>query len=67
VNEDRLNPAKEKLIPCYVCGKVWTRKDADKWFYFFGLLVCKEHPGAQEWYDGTIKLSLEKLKLQLSQ
>jgi hypothetical protein len=64
MNEDnRFDPTKEKVIPCFICGKVWTRAEFDQWVYFNGTLVCKSHPGAQKWYDGAVEMMEEKLKI----
>lgn len=52
----------EKVQPCEVCGKVWRRKDAKKWLYFRGMLVCADHPGAEKWYQGALQLMEESLK-----
>ncbi len=55
----------EYVQPCYVCGKIWQRKDAKKWHYFHDILVCRHHPGVQEWYRGALKMSEELLKLSI--
>jgi len=51
----------EDLMPCWVCDKVWKRKAADSWYYFDGMLVCKSHDGANEWFSGALRLSAVKL------
>jgi hypothetical protein len=53
----------EFVPPCYVCGKVWQRKDVEKWCFFSGILACKDHPGVLDWYTGAVKMSEERLKL----
>jgi len=53
----------EKVQPCWICGKVWTRNEAKEWFYYKGLLVCRTHPGAKQWYSGAINLEEGKYKL----
>ena len=50
--------------PCFVCGKVWQRKDAEKWVYFRNILACKKHPGVTDWYFGALKMVNEKVRLE---
>lgn len=50
----------EFLTPCYICGKVWQRKDHKKWVFFSGILACKDHPGVSEWYKGAQRISEER-------
>ncbi len=52
----------ENVIPCYICKKVWKRKDAGKWVYYDGKyhdkierVCCIDHPGVKEWYEQMIK------------
>ena len=52
----------EFLQPCWVCGKIWQRKDSEKWYYFNEILICKCHDGADEWFSGARKLAMERLK-----
>jgi len=42
--------SEEKIPPCKVCGKVWRRKDADKWVYANGIVACRKHHGVNRWY-----------------
>jgi len=54
----------EEYIPaCWVCGKLWQRMDSEKWYYFNEIVVCKDHPGALDWYMGALELSGERLRL----
>ena len=57
----------EEVGSCIVCGKVWKRKDVDKWYYFNGTLVCVHHPGSVKWYQGAMIMMNEKLKLMLKE
>lgn len=57
----------EQILPvgvCWVCGKILYRKDFDKWFYFNTVLVCRDHPGVQKWYEGSLEMGEEKLRRQ---
>ena len=58
-----MNLENEFVPPCYVCGKVWRRKDVEKWYFFSGILACKDHPGVLDWYTGAHKMSEERLRL----
>ena len=61
-----MNNLSEEFIPaCWVCGKVWQRKDSNKWLFFNDMVVCRNHPGAKEWYNGALILAEEKYKLHL--
>ena len=54
----------EEHVPaCLVCGKLWQRKDSKKWFYFNGILVCKEHPGVSDCYGVALKMIDKLLRL----
>jgi len=56
--------AEETISACWVCGKVWKRKEYKEWFYFDGLTICKNHKYATKWYNATIKLGEQKLKYE---
>ena len=49
--------------PCWVCGKVHKRLHVNNYYYFGNHLVCSNHKGAKEWYNGAIELGKEKLRL----
>jgi len=55
----------EKVPPCEICGKVWQRKDADKWYYFRDMVACRHHPGVEKWYQGALEMWGYKLELKL--
>lgn len=56
------HPSKEFLPPCFVCKKVWQRKDTDKYLYHESIgVVCQHHHGAQKWYDDLLKEMNDKL------
>ena len=53
----------ELLQPCWICGRVWRRKDTDHYSYFAGILACDEHEGVKEWWKGALKMSMERERL----
>lgn len=57
----------ELVQPCWICDKVWTRKDTDKYYYFADILACREHTGAKIWYEGAIQMLECKMKLILDE
>ena len=55
------NTISEETIPaCWVCERVWKRKDSDKWFYFNGMTICRNHPYARKWYIAIFRLAEQK-------
>lgn len=59
-------PISEEFIqPCWVCEKVWQRKDTNKYLYFNGILICKDHKYAQQWYNAVGHLSDKKFELEM--
>lgn len=56
--------SEQKIDSCYVCGKIWKRKEVDMYLYFNGMVVCSHHEGAKEWYDGALKLTDAKCKME---
>lgn len=54
---------KEKIQPCWICGKVWKREDTLNYSYFNGILVCDNHDGVKEWWNGALKMSMERERL----
>jgi len=55
----------ETIPACWVCGKIWKRKDANMYAYFQGIVVCLAHKHAQKWYNAAIKLASQKIKYEL--
>lgn len=46
----------EALPPCFICKKVWKRKNSDKFVYHDSKgIVCRHHPGVMEWYNDLIE------------
>lgn len=47
----------ETIPACIICKKEHKRKNTSDWFYFEGITVCSNHPGAEKWYDACIELA----------
>ena len=59
------NKIEEETIPaCWVCGKVWKRKDYIRWVYFNEMVICLAHKGAAKWYNAAVKLGEQKIKYE---
>jgi len=58
--------SEEFIPPCWVCGKVWQRKDNIRWVYFNEIVICLSHKGAAKWYNAAIKLAEQKTQLERS-
>ena len=61
----------EIIQPCWVCGKRFRRgafvsKEDKKlaYFCFSGIIVCRNHNGAEEWYNAAIKMGEEKYRIE---
>lgn len=60
-----MNKISEELIaPCWMCEKRWRRKETDRYYYFGGMVICSHHNGAKEWYEGALKLAVEKMEME---
>ncbi|MBU1621764.1 MAG: hypothetical protein KKF27_20405 [Gammaproteobacteria bacterium] len=57
--------SKESIPPCWVCGKIWQRKDTDKYGYFQGIVICLNHKYAKKWHNAAIRLAEEKIKKEV--
>ncbi len=61
--ENLMEPEREPIGYCWVCERLLFRDEADDWVYFHSVLVCKNHPGVEEWYRGALAMGEEKLKI----
>jgi NAD-dependent SIR2 family protein deacetylase len=62
IKED-IKPGDELVPPCVICGKIWQRKDVEKWCYHISRgVVCRHHHGVKEWYDDMIAEANKKLE-----
>ena len=58
--------SEESVPPCWVCGKVWQRKDTDEYAYFQEIVIRLNHKFAHKWYNAAIKLAEQKTQLERS-
>lgn len=54
----------ETVPPCFICGKIWTRAETEKWVYVEPKMLCREHPGVMRYYkqqlDKALPMSTEE-------
>lgn len=58
----------DQVMECFICKKVWDRKDAGKWVYHDSIpdpskVICRHHAGVEEWWQGM----LDKTRWELVQ
>jgi len=56
--------SEETLQPCWVCGKVWQRKDSSQYAFFQNMLCCESHHGTALWMQGALALSYERMEIE---
>lgn len=54
--------SKENIPPCYICGKIWKRKDYKNWVFFDNNVFCKSHHGIEELYERRLQEADKELE-----